>query len=63
MKKLSKMALAFMALASFFCFLFYKYRYDKLYNVLEVLEFFGNPVATTQDQFKNFASRNKVSII
>ena len=42
MRKVSKLALVLVALISFLCFLFYKSRYDKLYNVLEVLEFFGN---------------------
>ena len=42
MKRLSKLALALLALVSFLCFLFYKSRYDKLYSVLEVLEFFGD---------------------
>ena len=40
------MALALVALASFLCFLFYKHRYDKLYSVLEVLEFFGGSGAS-----------------
>ena len=42
MKKVSKLALVLVATISFLCFLFYKSRYDKLYNVLEVLEFFGS---------------------
>ena len=31
------------ALLSFLCFLVYKYRYDRLYNVMQVLEVFGSP--------------------
>jgi len=31
------------ALVSFLCFLVYKYRYDRLYNVMQVLEVFGSP--------------------
>lgn len=42
MRKVSKCALLLVAIICFICFLFYKTRYDKLYNVLEVLEFFGN---------------------
>lgn len=59
MKKVSKMALAFVALASFVCFLFYKWRYDKLYSVLEVLEFFGNVNSASLGTAVNgFASRS-----
>lgn len=43
MKKISKLALLVAASVSFVCFVFYKYQYDKLYNVLQVLEFFGSP--------------------
>ena len=42
MKKVSKFALVLITVISFLFFLFYKTRYDKLYNVLEVLEFFGD---------------------
>eukprot|EP00094_Tigriopus_californicus_P007276 TCALIF_07003-PB protein Name:"Protein of unknown function" AED:0.35 eAED:0.35 QI:0/0.75/0.6/1/0.75/0.6/5/124/426 len=42
MRKYYKLALFLVAAFSFVCFLFYKTQYDKLYNVLEVLEFFGN---------------------
>lgn len=42
MRKYYKLALFLVAAFSFICFLFYKTQYDKLYNVLEVLEFFGN---------------------
>jgi hypothetical protein len=31
------------AAVSFLCFLVYKYRYDRLYNVMQVLEVFGSP--------------------
>ena len=41
MKRFSKLALAVAAVVSFLCFLVYKTRYDRLYSVLEVLEFFG----------------------
>ena len=41
MKRVSKLALALAAIVSFLCFLVYKTRYDRLYSVLEVLEFFG----------------------
>jgi hypothetical protein len=48
MRKVSKFALALVAIICFLCFLFYKGRYDRLYNVLEVLEFFGNDKAAIQ---------------
>lgn len=41
MKRVSKLALTLAAVVSFLFFLVYKTRYDRLYSVLEVLEFFG----------------------
>lgn len=43
MKKYTKLVLVVTALLSTLCFLFYKFRYDRLYNVLQVLEVFGTP--------------------
>ena len=43
MKKYTKLVLAIVAIISFFCFMLYKYRYDRLYNVMQVLEVFGTP--------------------
>jgi len=42
MRKYSKLTLVIVTVVSLICFLFYKVQYDKLYNVLQVLEFFGN---------------------
>ena len=42
MRKISKCLLIVVTLVSLACVLFYKQQYDKLYNVLQVLEFFGN---------------------
>ncbi len=41
MKNYYKLILVTVTVVSVVCFLFYKTQYDKLYNVLEVLEFFG----------------------
>jgi len=43
MKKYTKLVLVVVALVSSICFLMYKYRYDRLYNVLQVMEVFGTP--------------------
>ena len=42
MRKYSKLLLIVITLVSLVCFVFYKTQYDKLYNVLQVLEFFGD---------------------
>ena len=41
MKKYYKLVLVVVTVISLVSFIFYKTQYDKLYNVLEVLEFFG----------------------
>merc|ERR1711971_574916 len=46
MKKYTKLILSVVAVISFFSFIFYKFRYDRLYNVMQVLEVFGT--RTTQ---------------
>jgi len=43
MKKYSKLGLVLITLISSVFFLFYKLRYDRLYNVMQVLEVFGSP--------------------
>jgi len=43
MKKYTKLVLMVVAIISSLCFLIYKYRYDRLYNVLQVMEVFGTP--------------------
>ena len=43
MKKYSKLLLGLMAAVSSLCFIIYKYRYDRLYHVMQVLEVFGSP--------------------
>merc|ERR1712203_364042 len=43
MKKYTKLILSVVAVISFFSFIFYKFRYDRLYNVMQVLEVFGTP--------------------
>lgn len=43
MKKYTKLLLVAGAISSFLCFLVYKYRYDRLYSVMQVLEVFGSP--------------------
>lgn len=43
MRKYYKLVLVVVTVVSLVCFLFYKTQYDKLYNVLQVLEFFGDP--------------------
>merc|ERR1712130_563557 len=43
MKKYTKLILSVVAVISFFSFVFYKFRYDRLYNVMQVLEVFGTP--------------------
>ena len=43
MKKYSKLLLGLLAAVSSLCFLIYKYRYDRLYHVMQVLEVFGSP--------------------
>ena len=43
MKKYSKLLLAVLAAVSSLCFIIYKYRYDRLYHVMQVLEVFGSP--------------------
>ena len=43
MKKYTKLVLMVVAILSSLCFLIYKYRYDRLYNVLQVMEVFGTP--------------------
>ena len=67
MKKVSKLALVLVATISFLCFLFYKSRYDKLYNVLEVLEFFGsdkvNEIKSTRFVILKYFMKNKEIII
>merc|ERR1712130_970351 len=43
MKKYTKLILSVVAVISFFSFVFYKFCYDRLYNVMQVLEVFGTP--------------------
>eukprot|EP00092_Neocalanus_flemingeri_P052211 GFUD01060957.1.p2 GENE.GFUD01060957.1~~GFUD01060957.1.p2 ORF type:complete len:113 (+),score=49.24 GFUD01060957.1:75-413(+) len=43
MKKYTKLVLTVVAIISSLCFIIYKYRYDRLYNVMQVLEVFGTP--------------------
>ena len=43
MKKYSKLLLGLLAAVSSLCFIIYKYRYDRLYHVMQVLEVFGSP--------------------
>jgi len=43
MKKYTKLILCIIALISSLCFVIYKYRYDRLYHVMQVLEVFGSP--------------------
>ena len=43
MKKYTKLVLAVVAVISSLCFVIYKYRYDRLYHVMQVLEVFGSP--------------------
>ena len=50
MRKFSKLFLAVLTVVSFVFFLFYKIQYDKLYNVLQVLEFFGDAEKAAVDQ-------------
>jgi len=45
MKKISKFLLFVVTVISLVFLIFYKLQYDKLYNVLEVLEFYGSPDA------------------
>ena len=52
MKKISKCLLLIVSLLSLVCLIFYKTQYDKLYNVLQVLEFFGSQDGSPQDPFK-----------
>jgi len=54
MKKISKCLLLVVAGVSLVCLIFYKTQYDKLYNVLQVLEFFGSQdgTQTSLDPFK-----------
>lgn len=55
MKKYQQLLIVSLGLVSFICFLIYKHEYDRLRNVLEVLEVFGsppppNPAAALQSQ-------------
>ena len=43
MKKYTKLVLTVVAIISSLCFLIYKYRYDRLYNVMQVMSVFGTP--------------------
>jgi len=43
MKKYQQLLIVSLGLVSFVCFLIYKHEYDRLRNVLEVLEVFGAP--------------------
>lgn len=43
MKKYQQLMIVSLGLVSFICFLIYKHEYDRLRNVLEVLEVFGTP--------------------
>ena len=43
MKKYTKLVLALVAVVSSLAFIIYKYRYDRLYHVMQVLEVFGSP--------------------
>ncbi len=54
MKKISKCFLIVVTLMSLSFLVFYKTQYDKLYNVLQVLEFFGNRegIDSSADPFK-----------
>lgn len=54
MKKISKCILLIVTLISLVCLVFYKTQYDKLYNVLQVLEFFGSDDVSdaSKDAFK-----------
>ncbi len=47
MRKYYKLALILVTAASLVCLLFYKTQYDKLYRVLQVLEFFGEDAGST----------------
>jgi len=43
MKNYTKLMLVVLAVLSSLCFLFYKFKYDRLYNIIQVLEVFGSP--------------------
>eukprot|EP00096_Caligus_rogercresseyi_P010032 TRINITY_DN3531_c0_g1_i1.p1 TRINITY_DN3531_c0_g1~~TRINITY_DN3531_c0_g1_i1.p1 ORF type:complete len:486 (-),score=112.71 TRINITY_DN3531_c0_g1_i1:77-1534(-) len=53
MRKYYKLFLVSLSLLSLLCFLFYKTQYDKLYNVLQVLEFYGNTPASSNPTKNN----------
>jgi len=59
MKKYTKLSLCITAILSTLCFFFYKYRYDRLYNVIQVLEVFGTP---DDPSFKSCSSPPPVSM-
>ncbi|CAL8133675.1 unnamed protein product [Orchesella dallaii] len=48
MKKYQQLLIVSLGLVSFICFLIYKHEYDRLRNVLEVLEVFGSPPPRSQ---------------
>lgn len=50
MKKYQQLLIVSLGLVSFICFLIYKHEYDRLRNVLEVLEVFGSPPAPNNDR-------------
>ena len=52
MRKYYKLFMIVVTLVSVVCLLFYKTQYEKLYKVLEVLEFFGNDVQSKDGSFQ-----------
>lgn len=51
MKKYQQLLIVSLGLVSFICFLIYKHEYDRLRNVLEVLEVFGTPPSPGPGQY------------
>ena len=50
MRKYQQLLIISLGLLSFICFLIYKHEYDRLRNVLQVLEVFGSPPAVVHPE-------------
>ena len=61
MRKYYKLALLTVTVVSVVCLVFYKAQYDKLYNVLEVLEFFGKEPNSARGPLCDNASHSGVA--
>ena len=62
MKRYYQLLLVILSVVSVLCCVFYKHEYDRLRKVLEILDFFGNPSATTSSDVSAGEGSDRLSI-